>query len=248
MPSFQRVLFFSHRKYHAIFMLPRSHDAFSRFSDVHNFKRTTMQQLYNQILLFLLLLITFSDCQLNEFQQEANHSNFENNAFLSDNQTQHHHHHHHNSSDSWNFDEWWKARETPDTPETEEDQTKLYSDVVFDEPPKIYADFDRFGHVAYRPYPPFSATGVSIATEFDVEHFYTPTTSIEVLNSTIRQFFLNSRHSSDDKEYMRDLRESLKERFLSYGLKTAFHIFKTEDSSKVVRTNIFIYLSFIFFF
>ncbi len=64
---------------------------------------------------------------------------------------------------------------------------------------------------------------------------FVPVTSVEVLNATIRQYFSLSRHWSDDRDYMRDLRESLKEKFLSYGLKTAFHVFKTEENhSKMV--------------
>ena len=115
--------------------------------------------------------------------------------------------------------------------------------------------FDRFGQVQYKPhhlqhphhdhlYPHahvHQGGGVMVTSNpLEVDRFssggaFVPVTSVEVLNATIRQYFSLSRHWSDDRDYMRDLRESLKEKFLSYGLKTAFHVFKTEENhSKMV--------------
>lgn len=131
--------------------------------------------------------------------------------------------------------------------------------------------FDRFGQVQYKPhhlqhphhdhlYPHahvHQGGGVMVTSNpLEVDRFsgggFVPVTSVEVLNATIRQYFSLSRHWSDDRDYMRDLRESLKEKFLSYGLKTAFHVFKTEENhSKMVsqRQNYcqFLKLTFPFF-
>lgn len=140
------------------------------------------------------------------------------------------------SSLSWNFTQWWNVRQA-------DDNQQLYSEpiIIFQEPTKYlqqYGDFDRFGHIDYRP-PSLSSSSSSsnnvnsqtimIGTNvFHIDPTFSPRTSIDILNQTIRQYFSRSRHSSDDKIYLRDLRESLKDKFLSYGLKTAFHVFKTE--------------------
>ncbi|XP_046908957.2 uncharacterized protein LOC124490482 [Dermatophagoides farinae] len=133
----------------------------------------------------------------------------------------------HHGQASWNFTQWWNVRT--------DDNTQLYNEpVVFQEPAKYlqqYGDFERFGQVDYRPLGSSTATSTSIMIGTNVFHIdptFSPITSIDVLNSTIRQFFSRSRHWSDDKIYLRDLREALKDKFLSYGLKTAFHVFKTE--------------------
>ena len=131
---------------------------------------------------------------------------------------------------SWNFSKWWQERT---------ENTQLYSEpVIFDEPAKPaqqYGDFEKFGHVQYKPFSMYPDGVVITSTLLEVDQNFSPVTSVEVLNNTIRQYFSISRHWSDDKDYMRDLRESLKEKFLNYGLKTAFHVFKTEDNHKVER-------------
>lgn len=136
-------------------------------------------------------------------------------------------------SANWNFSKWWQERN---------ENTQFYSEpVVFDEPAKPaqqYGDFEKFGHVQYKPfsgYPDRDHAVVVTSPTVQVDRNFKPVTSTDVLNYTIRQYFSLPRHWSDDKEYMRDLRESLKEKFLNYGLKTAFHIFKTEENhSKMV--------------
>lgn len=134
-------------------------------------------------------------------------------------------------SASWNFSKWWDERT---------ENTQFYNEpIVFDEPDKSavqYGDFDRFHHIQYKPYNPYP-DGVSItSTMLEVAQPFSPVTSIESLNNTIRAFFSAPRHWSDDKDYMRDLRESIKEKFLNYGLKTAFHVFKTDENHhKMVR-------------
>lgn len=141
----------------------------------------------------------------------------------------------HHGQASWNFTQWWNVRT--------DDNTQLYNEpVVFQEPAKYlqqYGDFERFGQVDYRPLGSSTATSTSIMIGTNVFHIdptFSPITSIDVLNSTIRQFFSRSRHWSDDKIYLRDLREALKDKFLSYGLKTAFHVFKTEyTQDKMVK-------------
>lgn len=127
-------------------------------------------------------------------------------------------------SSSWNFTQWWDERA---------ENTQLYSEpVVFDEPAKSlqqYGDFDKFGHVQYKPFNPAYPEGVLVTSSMlEVDQNFSPMTSVDALNSTIRQYFSMSRHWSDDRHYLRDLREALKEKFLGYGLKTAFHVFKTE--------------------
>lgn len=171
------------------------------------------------------------------------------------------HHYHPTSSASWNFSHWWQERNNEDENSQLYAETPV---VVFDEPVKnaqqyinTGADhFDRFGHVQYKPHHPHhphhdhlyphathgeGVGGVMVTSNpLEVDRlqgggFFSPVTSVEVLNGTIRQYFALSRHWSDDREYMRDLRESLKEKFLGYGLKTAFHVFKTEENhSKMV--------------
>lgn len=125
---------------------------------------------------------------------------------------------------SWNFTQWWDERA---------ENTHLYSEpVIFEEPDKSlqhqYGDFDKFRQVQYKPLQ--QQNGVTITSsmiQVDQQKF-APKTSIVVLNETIKQYFSKPRHWSEDKNYMRDLREALKDKFLSYGLKTAFHVFKTE--------------------
>lgn len=133
-------------------------------------------------------------------------------------------------SASWNFSKWWHERT---------ENTQLYSEpVIFHEPAKSvqqYGDFEKFGHVQYKPFNMYPEGVVVTSPLLEVDQNFSPVTSSEQLNNTIRQYFAMSRHWSDDKDYMRDLRESLKEKFLNYGLKTAFHVFKTEESHKVVR-------------
>lgn len=123
---------------------------------------------------------------------------------------------------SWNFTQWWDERA---------ENTHLYSEpVIFEEPDKSlqqYGDFDKFRQVQYKPLQQNGVTITSSMVQVDQQKF-TPKTSVVVLNETIKQYFSKPRHWSEDKNYMRDLRETLKDKFLSYGLKTAFHVFKTE--------------------
>lgn len=142
------------------------------------------------------------------------------------------------TAEQWNFTQWWDERQ---------ENTQLYSEpVIFDEPSKPaqqYGNFDKFDHVHYpanvhaRPNPIHCPDSVMVQSEpIQITGGYSPTTNIEVLNATIRQYFAQPRYWPDDMGYMRDLRESLKEKFLSYGLKTAFHVFKTEyNSNNLVR-------------
>ena len=134
------------------------------------------------------------------------------------------------SSISWNFSKWWDERA---------ENTQLYSEpVVFDMPAKPlqqYGDFDKFNNVQYKPYCPPDGVVVT-SSVLEVQDPFIPSTSIDIINNTIKQYFSSSRHWSDDKAYMRDLREALKEKFLSFGLKTAFHVFKTEyNNNKMVN-------------
>ncbi len=126
---------------------------------------------------------------------------------------------------NWNFTHWWFERN--------ENPQLLGEPLIFQEPTKIlhqYSDLDKFDYVHYGDYND-SAPGVLVTSSpILVENNGTPATSILKLNDTILQFFSSSRHWNDDKVYLRDLRDALKEKFLSYGLKTAFHIFKAEEN------------------
>ncbi|KPM08944.1 M28 Zn-Peptidase-like protein [Sarcoptes scabiei] len=158
------------------------------------------------------------------------------------------------SDPSWNFTQWWDERA---------ENTQLYSEPVMFEEPKNqsqssisatsipqYGDFERFGEVHYKPGCPHdhlpddrfnvrrpSGDGVMVtSTMIKVDQKYIPQTSIDILNYTIRYFFSKPRHWSEDKNYMRDLREAIKEKFLSFGLKTAFHVFKTEYNNEKLQS------------
>lgn len=134
-----------------------------------------------------------------------------------------------NSADidhNWNFTQWWFERN---------EYSQVVSEpVVFQEPPNAvqYSDLDNFDTVHYGVFNHTSIVdGVVVTSQpIMIDHSGTPATSVLRLNDTLLQFFMSSRHWNDDKDYMRDLREALKEKFLSYGLKTAFHVFKAEDS------------------
>ena len=127
---------------------------------------------------------------------------------------------------NWNFTQWWFERN---------EYSQVVSEpVVFQEPnkPVQYSDMDQFDTVNYGYFNVSAGMDGVVVTSSPIliENNGTPATSILRLNDTILQFFGSSRHWNDDKLYLRDLRETIKEKFLSYGLKTAFHIFKSEDS------------------
>ena len=125
---------------------------------------------------------------------------------------------------NWNFTQWWFERN---------EYSQVVSEpVVFQEPTISiqYTDLDQFETVHYGDYNQTIDGVVVTSSPILIENNGTPATSILRLNDTLLQFFMNSRHWGDDKQYMSDLREAIKEKFLSYGLKTAFHIFKSEDS------------------
>jgi len=127
---------------------------------------------------------------------------------------------------NWNFTQWWFERN---------EYSQVVSEpVVFQEPTISiqYSDLDQFDTVHYGDYNQTQTIDGVVVTSSPIliENNGTPATSILRLNDTLLQFFMNSRHWNDDKQYMSDLREAIKEKFLSYGLKTAFHIFKAEDS------------------
>ena len=142
----------------------------------------------------------------------------------------------HEHDPNWNFTQWWFERN---------EYSQVTSEpVVFQEPSNViqYSDMDQFDTVHYGDYNQTIIDGVVVTSApILVENNGTPATTILRLNDTLLQFFMNSRHWNDDKQYMRDLREAMKEKFLSYGLKTAFHIFKAEDSPmKLVSQQILI--------
>jgi hypothetical protein len=153
--------------------------------------------------------------------------------------------------ESWNFTQWWNQRsELPQL---------LSEPVVFEEPTKvlhIYSDLDKFDQVHYGGGGDRNDSMESVIVTSSPIHFDKsgrPQTTSAKLNQTIHEFFTKSRNWNDDKQYMRDLREAIKDRFLSYGLKTAFHIFKAEDNplklvSKIFENFNLIFCTFIFYY
>ena len=125
----------------------------------------------------------------------------------------------------WNFTKWWHERSQLPHVQSEP--------VVFEEPNKDllqqYSNFDEMNN--FENCKNETTNTHQIIIDKNSPNILKPTTTIERINQTIFEFFSRPRNWNDDKEYLKELRESLKERFLSYGLKTAFHIFKNEDKS-----------------